>query len=762
MAIASSKKTAVAQKKAIVRKSVSKKYSAHIPSSSTLKVRTRNFKSTYVPVPLAEKLRRRRERSVRAASIRTSIAEIRQHIRDECHKLATTWKMKPQYFLDMVYQGGVRLTKPANNLNPFNAFKAVKAYERREAGETPMSLLEIQTKYRPEYDALDKKGLDDMLKKYATIKDEERREKIKRPSLKEKMADVAGSLSNVSAILQALKTRVGIEAMLLVVRNRPEDYMSPRWILTDDRLMEYLHVLLRYWNPVYIGQKLEAFAVSKFNMALACKTTKEYAELLKKMITRSIQDGLDEACSTNNLTMQYERFDKLITQQYGVVIEGWPTNLPFQQPGGFHNDTEQLSQLEQAWKSGTAHFRKLPVEEHLEWKAQRAQGIQDGSITLKTRKKRCDAGTKRPRKGKEKANGKAKGQGNVAQDGESESEGDSDESEGDTDTSDQGDSGKDNEDNVGALTKTGAPKKGPAPKKATASKGSKSKSSSQGPRAGRSKDKCESQTQKATSLKKKGADASTQKIPTNDSTAHPKRANPRTTQLTISTAKSIETETTESDGSNSVHDTTPSTPPPPLPPRPLPRRRVPLNSTSVQNEAGGVSVSQVTGPDTSKGAQISGPGVATPITPVPMTPFTPVLSDSTTIAPTANTAGPSCDNPSNPSVACPDPVIDPSLLDVNNSDPVDQISASLPPDQPTGTSDDQPATSPPELVDKGNKRGRQVDFADTLNRPEGPEETGRGKRVRFARKRTHLGASSHPSTKDYGSDDDNPPDGSLY
>ncbi|KAK1216214.1 hypothetical protein PQX77_021166 [Marasmius sp. AFHP31] len=191
------------KKKTAASKSLGKKYSINIPSALILKNRTRNFKSTYVPVPITERLRRCRERRTRAAAIRQSITEICQYIRDQCHALATTWKMKPKYFLDMVYQGGVRLTKPANKLNPFNAFKAVIAHERREASEAPMTILDIQKQYHPQYDALDKDGLTNMLTKYESIKDEAKRERVKRPSIKEKSADVAGSLSHVAAVAPA-------------------------------------------------------------------------------------------------------------------------------------------------------------------------------------------------------------------------------------------------------------------------------------------------------------------------------------------------------------------------------------------------------------------------------------------------------------------------------------------------------------------------------------------------------------------------------
>ncbi|KAK1225661.1 hypothetical protein PQX77_011385, partial [Marasmius sp. AFHP31] len=111
---------------------VSRKYNAVVPSSVSVNKKISNYKGTYVPVTVNERIRRKCNREKRTADVKASIAAIRRHIREKCIELGTKYKRKAKYFLDMVYQGGVRLTKPANNPNHFNSFKAVKAYERRE------------------------------------------------------------------------------------------------------------------------------------------------------------------------------------------------------------------------------------------------------------------------------------------------------------------------------------------------------------------------------------------------------------------------------------------------------------------------------------------------------------------------------------------------------------------------------------------------------------------------------------------------------
>jgi hypothetical protein len=55
---------------------------------------------------------------------------------EETNNLANTmaaeFDLKPRYFLDIFFQGGAHMITHQNALNPYNAFKNLKAAEARE------------------------------------------------------------------------------------------------------------------------------------------------------------------------------------------------------------------------------------------------------------------------------------------------------------------------------------------------------------------------------------------------------------------------------------------------------------------------------------------------------------------------------------------------------------------------------------------------------------------------------------------------------
>ncbi|KAL0576684.1 hypothetical protein V5O48_005311 [Marasmius crinis-equi] len=373
-------------------------YSVNVPAAAKLKKLSRVSKNSTNAPPLTniERLKKREKKKGKAAEIKSEVAALRRMVRARCTELADLYDKKPRYLMDMFYQRSDLAAKDQYEVNPFNAYKSVVAHERREA---PLHLLDLQSAITEDYKELDDDALEKVVEKYKELRDEDKREKIKRPSMREKMADVARTVNRVMTMMQGLKTQNGIEFIGLLVKNRPEAFMNPKWLATDGRIHDYLSLILRGWDPAYIGKKVEAFAVAGCDAAKIFKSQKDQAEALKRHVTRLIQDGLDTTCGTENQAMQYERFDTTITLRYRVIVEGWPQGIPFQKPSAFGGALDPLFRLRNAWQAGEAHFRKMGEEEFQKWQAERAEKIRTGDIVPKTRKKRSDAGVKRSKKG---------------------------------------------------------------------------------------------------------------------------------------------------------------------------------------------------------------------------------------------------------------------------------------------------------------------------------------------------------------------------
>ncbi|KAL0567344.1 hypothetical protein V5O48_014656 [Marasmius crinis-equi] len=403
-------------------------YAVNVPSAADLKKqmrhKTKTKNSIAPPLTNIERLKRREKSKGKNAEMKAEVAALRRTVRARCNELADLYDKKPRYLMDMFYQRSDQAAKNTYEVNPFNAYKSVVAHERREAGETPLHLLKLQSTITQDYHDLDDEALEKIVEKFKEICDKDKREKLKCPSVKEKMADVAKSVDNIMTVMQGLKTHCGIEFVGLVVKNRPEPFMNPKWLATDGRIHDYLSLILRGWDPTYIGKKVEAFAVAGCDATKIFKSQKDQGEALKQNIVRLVQDGLDQTCGTENQLMQYERFDTTITMRYHVVVEGWPTGIPFQKPSAFGGALEPLFRLRNAWQTGETRFRKLSDEEFQGWLAERTAKIEKGDIIPKARKKRCDAGVKRSEKvkGKERASGGGDDDGEESESGEKDSD----------------------------------------------------------------------------------------------------------------------------------------------------------------------------------------------------------------------------------------------------------------------------------------------------------------------------------------------------
>ncbi|KAL0567612.1 hypothetical protein V5O48_014377 [Marasmius crinis-equi] len=284
--------------------------------------------------------------------------------------------------------------------------KNAKKGKSKEAGPIPLTAADREKKRRKRAGKaygikLDNKQLKAVMVKYVEIHDEDKREKIKRPTMKSKMSQVASGLKQIIGILQALKLGVSIEAMVLMTRNRLEAFMKPKWFMTDPHIHGFMKFLLRGWDPAFVGIRFEAFAVAGCDVIKVLKSQKDQAEQLKKWTVELVQIALDEACGTKNQKMHYVDFDKQITVNHKLVIEGWPKGIIFQCPSSFGGSLEPLYWVYNAWQDGVICFRKLSDAEFREWEEKRAADIESGEVVVKQRKKRSDAGVSRKGKGKQ-------------------------------------------------------------------------------------------------------------------------------------------------------------------------------------------------------------------------------------------------------------------------------------------------------------------------------------------------------------------------
>jgi hypothetical protein len=84
------------------------------------------------PLTAEQQKEKRDERQLKQARIDAYVEKWMEDTNNLANTMAAEFDLKPRYFLDIFFQGGARMITDQNALNPYNAFKNLKAAEARE------------------------------------------------------------------------------------------------------------------------------------------------------------------------------------------------------------------------------------------------------------------------------------------------------------------------------------------------------------------------------------------------------------------------------------------------------------------------------------------------------------------------------------------------------------------------------------------------------------------------------------------------------
>ncbi|KAK1231529.1 hypothetical protein PQX77_005361 [Marasmius sp. AFHP31] len=334
-------------------------------------------------------------------------AEIKEEIRTwlldakkKAETLANRFNKSEQFFLDMMFQNGVHLTSPRKT-NPYNAFKYFKSKENRETGGKPLDVEDLDELYGDEYDEMSDEEKKDLVMKYEAEVSKEEREKIKvvQPNARARAHDVANVVANIMAMLNALSLRLGVEAMFMIVRSHHDPFMVPTFGWTNDKLRDYMPLAVTGgWNTERVGTRCEGFAIAGCDTSKMASSKKTRALLLRNEIKLVIDRKLSEILGVEDPAMEYVNFDKKMTYDKGIVIEGWP--IPkFAKPSDLGSCEETLRRVRDNWVEGRCHFKKLSPEEHAAWRKAYDDKVKTGEVAPKVRQTQSDAGKPRKKPG---------------------------------------------------------------------------------------------------------------------------------------------------------------------------------------------------------------------------------------------------------------------------------------------------------------------------------------------------------------------------
>ncbi|KAJ6455347.1 hypothetical protein C8R45DRAFT_1187918, partial [Mycena sanguinolenta] len=308
-------------------------------------------------------------------------------------ELGKKYDKRPRYFLDIFFQGGARMVNHQEKVNPYNAFKAEKAAQRRDDGETGMKVQELHDEYKDEYGALTATEKAELVARFEKVKEDI--PKMRRDTPKAHVQDVANTVRNIEALFRGLSHRVGVEGLFCIVRNNTEFYMGPQWYFTSDAIRQYMPLAVRRkWDTGEVGTRLEVFAVAGCDAMSLLQNNKQKVTFLKNEIRDRLLELLATITGNSNIRMDYIYFEESIVLKYGIDIVGW-TCSRFVNPSDLSSSLSVLTTLRDAIRDGVCKFVKLTPAERKARREKWDADVAAGTVIPRSRATRSDAGVKR-------------------------------------------------------------------------------------------------------------------------------------------------------------------------------------------------------------------------------------------------------------------------------------------------------------------------------------------------------------------------------
>lgn len=99
-------------------------------------------KHASIPIPSHQRKKNLAARQERQRKIDDAVSEWYSYTLAKADELGKLFNKKPRYFLDMFFQGGVKMVNHRHKTNAYNAFKSLKATELSEGfSSIPLLLL---------------------------------------------------------------------------------------------------------------------------------------------------------------------------------------------------------------------------------------------------------------------------------------------------------------------------------------------------------------------------------------------------------------------------------------------------------------------------------------------------------------------------------------------------------------------------------------------------------------------------------------------
>ncbi|KAG1758475.1 hypothetical protein EDD22DRAFT_783882, partial [Suillus occidentalis] len=260
-------------------------------------------------------------------------------------------------------------------LNTWNTFCWKKRQENNENGATGKDVLqELVKDHHVEYQALTEDEKAELLLEYSKYK--ETRATGIHISTKSKVSNVTQTLKAVENELNNLRCRTGTETILYATCGST-DLPLHGVTFTTEGVDEFMSSVMNIDNQDLIS-KMEGFAIQ--GMKGTMKNHQKQCSKVHSEICHEIGKGLVEITKDEDAKMHWTHYFRNVIQCYQVIIEGWPTGIPFVNLSKVLSTLPELESLLQKWRAGTIRWRQVDDEEFQQLLDKRNVKLENGEL----------------------------------------------------------------------------------------------------------------------------------------------------------------------------------------------------------------------------------------------------------------------------------------------------------------------------------------------------------------------------------------------
>ncbi|KAG1840346.1 hypothetical protein F4604DRAFT_1598931 [Suillus subluteus] len=279
-----------------------------------------------------------------------AVEEVLEYIQNKAMELATHFRKSPRRYLEHFYIGSALRRQKQKKTSAWSAFMHFKGKETNQGKDNVRKLVKRASDYH-DLSA-------EELKQLVAAFDEEKEAARHRPpnlSVKTRNAECSNSFKAIVDEVEALKQRIGTEALVVLVRGTCDLNIEPKVHFTSSAVEQYLRTATRK-HAMEFACKLEGYVIS--------------GDKAKQTIRGGMQAGLHASFISLsylilthliNANFEYLCYEQVV-QKFLVKVVGW-THSDWANPSDLKGGIEALEALADTIKAKTCKFVKITWEE---------------------------------------------------------------------------------------------------------------------------------------------------------------------------------------------------------------------------------------------------------------------------------------------------------------------------------------------------------------------------------------------------------------